>query len=106
MGRNFLVQRDKGTAVSPLYRDKGTMGQKSLHCSGTKGQRDKLKILQRDGTGQDRLLKSGMGCETGQDFDSLSRPVLLEKTGQSRKGHSRTEKHSSKTENNVLKQEN
>jgi hypothetical protein len=29
----------------------GTKGQKFLHCPGTKGQRDKLKILPRDGTG-------------------------------------------------------
>jgi hypothetical protein len=28
----------------------GTKGQKFLHCPGTKGQRDKLKILPRDGT--------------------------------------------------------
>ena len=30
----------------------GTKGQKLLRCSGTKGQRDKLKILPRDGAGQ------------------------------------------------------
>merc|ERR1712008_199162 len=31
----------------------GTKGQKFLHCPGTKGQRDKLKILPRDGPGRD-----------------------------------------------------
>ena len=31
----------------------GTTGQKFRHCPGTKGQRDKLKILARDGTGRD-----------------------------------------------------
>ena len=31
----------------------GTKGQGFLHCPGTKGQRDKLKILARDGTGRD-----------------------------------------------------
>ena len=31
----------------------GTTGQKFHHCPGTKGQRDKLKILPRDGTGRD-----------------------------------------------------
>ena len=29
-----------------------TKGQKLLHCPGTKGQRDKRKILPRDGTGR------------------------------------------------------
>ena len=31
----------------------GTTGQKFCPCPGTKGQRDKLKILPRDGTGWD-----------------------------------------------------
>ena len=36
----------------PMERDKWNIsGQKLLHCSGTKGQRDKLKILPRDRTG-------------------------------------------------------
>ena len=56
----------------------GTKGQKFLHCPGTKGQWDKLKILPRD--------------RTGQDFDSLSRSVPRDKTGQSRKGGSITGK--------------
>ena len=46
----------------------GTKGQKFLHCPGTKGQRDKLKILPRDGT--------------GRDFDRLSRPVPGRPAGQ------------------------
>ena len=49
----------------------GTKGQKFLPCPGTKGQRDKLKILPRDGT--------------GRDFDSLSRPVPGRPAGQKRK---------------------
>ena len=56
----------------------GTKGQKFLHCHGTKGQRDKLKILPRDG--------------------------MRDKTGQSRKGRSKTGKRRSKTEKDVLKQ--
>ena len=31
----------------------GTKGQKLLRCPGTKGQRNKLKILPRDGMGRD-----------------------------------------------------
>ena len=54
----------------------GTKGQKFHHCSGTKGQRDKLKILQRDGTGRDSQNpgrdgpgqpKNGTGRETKRD---------------------------------------
>ena len=45
---NFSVQRDRQKFLS---RDKGTIGQNFLHCPGTKRQRDKLKILPRDGTG-------------------------------------------------------
>jgi hypothetical protein len=66
----------------------GTKGQKILRCPGTKGQRDKLKVLQRDGMGRDSQSKSGPRRETGQgfdilprdgpglDFDSLSRPGI------------------------------
>jgi hypothetical protein len=74
-GRKFLVLRDKGTVVSSLSWDKGTTGQKSLHCPGTKGQRDKLKILQRDKTGWDSLSKSGTGRGTGQDKILTACPV-------------------------------
>ena len=41
--------------------DSNRTGQKLLHCPGAKGQRDKLKILQRDGSGQESLSKSGTG---------------------------------------------
>ena len=69
---------DKGTEVPLLSQDKGTTGQaknlakgrdrpvqpksgmgqrdtgtRIFFCPGTKGQRDKLKILPRDGTGRD-----------------------------------------------------
>ena len=74
-----------------------TKGQKFLLCPGTKGQQDELKILQRDGPGRESLSNSGMGHGTGRDFDSLSRPVPRDKTGQSRKGHSKTKKGCSKT---------
>ena len=68
----------------------GTEGQKFHHCPGTKGHRDKLKILQRDGTGR----------------DSQNRDRTQDKTGQSRKGHSKTGKGRSKTGKDDLKQEN
>ena len=54
----------------------GTKGQKFHHCPGTKGQRDKLKILPRDGTGRDSQNsgrdgpgqpKSGTGHGTKRD---------------------------------------
>ena len=57
MGRNCAVQ---------LF---GTKGQKFLCCPGAKGQRDKLKILPRAGTGRDSQSKPG----TGQGFDILPR---------------------------------
>ena len=53
---------------SAIFWEKGTTGQKFLHCPGTKGQRDKLKLLPRD--------------ETGQDFLRLSRPVPGRPAGQ------------------------
>ena len=73
----------------------GTTGQKKLNCRGTKGQRDKLKILQRDGTGRDsqnsgwdrpRQQKSRTGRWTKQDRaekDVLKQEndVLKQKTG-------------------------
>ena len=42
----------------------GRQGQKFLHCPGMKGQRDKLKILPRDGTGRDGTGRDGIltGC--------------------------------------------
>ena len=67
--------RDKGTEVPLLSWDKGTTGQAQNLAKG------------RDRLGRDE-----------QDFDCLSHPVPWDKTGQSRKGRS-------KTENEVLKQE-
>ena len=58
----------------------GTKGQKFFHCPGTKGQRDRLRILPRDGT-QDKM-------------------------GQSRKGVLEQENGVLKQEKDVLKQEN
>ena len=61
-GRDSATFWDKGTEVPSL--------------SGTKGQRDKLKILPRDGTGRDSQNsgrdgpgqpKSGTGCGTKRD---------------------------------------
>ena len=78
----------------------GTTGQKFLHCPRTKGQRDKLKILPRDGTGRDsqnlgwdgpKQPKSGTG--RGTKWDRVEKDVLKQ------------EKRCSKTERVVLKQE-
>ena len=75
-GRDSATFRDSGTAKTFLSRDKGTTGQKFLYCPGTKGQRDKLKILPRDGTGRDSQNlgrdgpgqpKSGTGRGTKRD---------------------------------------
>ena len=71
----------------------GTTGQKFLHCRGAKGQRDKLKILPRDGTGRDsqNLGRDGPGAKI--------RDETRDETGQSRKGRSKTGKLRSKTGN-------
>ena len=75
-GRDSATFWDSGTAKTFLSRDKGTTGQKFLYCPGTKGQRDKLKILPRDGTGRDSQNlgrdgpgqpKSGTGRGTKRD---------------------------------------
>ena len=76
----------------PDTRVSNGTGQKFLHCPGTKGQRDKLKILQRDS-----LSNSGTGHGMGWYKILTACPVLWDKTGQSRKGHSKTEKGCSKT---------
>ena len=64
----------------------GTKGQKFFHCLGTKGQRDKLKILHRDGTGRDSQNlgrdgpgqpKTGMG--RGTKLDRAEKDVLKPK---------------------------
>ena len=67
-GRDSATFRDSRTGNFFLSRDKGTPGQKFLHCPGTKGQRDKLKILPREGTGRDfdRLSRPVPGCPVGQ----------------------------------------
>ena len=77
----------------------GTKGQKFLHCPGTKGQQDKLKIQQ--------LVKIRDGTRDGMvpDFDSLPLPVPGDKTGQSRKGRSKTERNVLKQEKMVLNKE-
>ena len=43
----------------------GTRRLKFLHCPRTKGQRDKLKILPRAGTGRDSLIKIRDGRQDG-----------------------------------------
>ena len=52
----------------------------------------------QDGPGQPVKIRNGTWDGMVQDFDSLSCPVLRDKTGQSRKGRSKSEK-------DVLKQE-
>ena len=84
----------------------GTTGQKYDHCPGTKGQRDKLKILPRDGTGRDSQSRAGTGRDgPGRAGTAKLRDGTQDKTGQSRKGRSKTDKGCSKTEKDVLKQE-
>ena len=77
---------DKGTEVPSLSQDKETRG----HAQNlTKG---------RDGSGQPFKIQNEMQDGTVQDFDSLSRAVPGDKTGQSRKVCSRIRKGPSKTE--------
>ena len=76
----------------------GTKGQKFLPCPGTKAQRDKLKILPRDGSGQPKFGTRWAGTAKIRD-------ETRDNTGQSRKGHSKTGKRFSKTENDVPKQD-
>ena len=68
-----------------MRQDSATFWDKETEV--TKGQQDSM----RDGT--------------VRDFDSLSYPILHDKTGQSRKGRSITGKGCSKTKKKVLKQE-
>ena len=68
-----------------------TKGQKFLHCPGTKRQAQNL-AKGRDGPVRYEILTV---C-----------PVPRDKTGQRRKGHSKTGKGRSKTENDALKKEN
>ena len=70
----------------------GTKGQKFLHCPGTKEQRDKLKILPRDGMGQD---SQNLGWDRpGQPKSGTGRGTKRD----------RAEKDVLKQENDVLKQ--
>ena len=71
-GRDSATFRDSGTGKTFLSRDKGTMGQKFLHCPETKGQRDKLKILPRDGTGRDSQNSGRDNQNPGWDTDKNS----------------------------------
>ena len=64
----------------------GTKGQKFLHFPGTKGQREKLKILPRDRTGQDsqNLGRDGpgqpkSGTGRGTKRDRAEKDVLKQK---------------------------
>ena len=84
-----------------MSRDKGTTGQKFLHCPGTKGQRDKLKILPRDGTVRDSQNPGRDG--PGQPNSGTGHGT---KRDRAEKGCSKTEKDVLKQENDVLKQEN
>ena len=78
----------------------GTTGQKFLHCPGTKGQRDKLKILPRDGTVRDSQNPGRDG--PGQPNSGTGHGT---KRDRAEKGCSKTEKDVLKQENDVLKQE-
>ena len=80
---NFSGQRDRQTFLS---RDKGTMGQAKSFAKG------------RDGPGHPKF-----GMERART--AKIRDGMRDKTGQSRKGRSKTEKGCSKTEKDVLKQE-
>ena len=94
-GRDSTTFRDNGTEVSSLSRDKGTTGQaqnlvkgrdglgqpakiqdgtrdKFLHCPGAMGQRDKLKMLPRNGPGWDFDILPW--DRLGRDFYNLSCP--------------------------------
>ena len=80
------------------FSDKGDRSFFFVLDKGTKGQRDKRKILQRAGKGWDSLSKSKTGRRT-EGYEILTAcPVPGDKTGQSKKGRSKTEK-------DVLKQE-
>ena len=93
-GRDSTTFRDNGTEVSSLLsRDKGTTGQAQNLAKG------------RDRLGQPVKIRNGTQDGTVPDFDSLSLLVPRDKTGQSRKGCSKTGKGRSKTEKEVLKEE-
>ena len=92
-GRDSETFRDNGTEVPSLSRDKGTTGQAKNLAKG------------RDGSGQPKSDTEWAGTAKNRDG-------TRDKTGQSRKGRSKTEKGCSKTkkgcsktEKDVLKQE-
>ena len=85
-GQDSATLRDKGTEVASLSRDKGTTGQAKNLAKG------------QDGPGQPKF-------GTGRVGTAKIRDGTRDKTGQSRKGHSKTGKGFSKTEKVVLKQE-
>ena len=85
-GQDSATLLDKGTEVTLLFREKG--------------QRDKLKILPRDGMSWDSLSKSGTGRGTGR-YKILTACTVLS-LGTKR---DIAEKYVLKQENNVLKQE-
>ena len=78
MGLDNATFRDKGTQVPSLSRDKGTTGQAQNLAKG------------RDGPGQPKF-------GTGRARIVKIRDGTRDKTGQSRKGRSKTGKQSSKT---------
>ena len=84
---------EKGTEGPSLSRDKGTTGQAQNLAKGWDGPGQPVKIQDRTRDG------------TVQDFDSLPRLVLWDKTGQSRKGLSKTGKDVLKQEKDFLKLE-
>ena len=86
MGRDSATFWDKGTEVPSLSRDKGTTGQAKNLAKG------------QDGPGQPKFGTGRAG--TVKIWDGTR-----DKTGQSRKGSSKTEKGCSKTYKDVLKQE-
>ena len=85
----------------------GTKEQKFLHCPRIKGERDKLKILPRDGTDWDSLSKSKTGCRTGwyQILTACSFQSRRTKWDRAEKDVLKQEKDILKTEKDVLKQE-
>ena len=85
-GQDSETFRDKGTEVPSLSRDKGTKGQAKNLAKG------------RDRSGQPKSGSGRAGTAKNQDG-------TWDKTGQRRKGRSKTEKGCSKTEKDVLKQE-
>ena len=83
MGRDSATFRDNGTGVDSLSREKGTTGQAKNFAKG------------RDRSGQPKVLTGWAGIAKIRDG-------TRDKTGQSRKGHSKTGKWHSKTEIDVL----